>query len=310
MNDWYLAHTILLQQTAVFAVLAVSIQVVMRSGIFSLASVALFGVAGYVGGNLAIDGLPAIAVLPILFAGGAVLGYLLSLMLVRLRGLYLAMATIALDGVVVVAAVNGGSYTNGAIGLYGVPPIITTPALLLIAAVVMVCLSQFERKNLGRSMEALRLDENLTRSLGIDLKHERSFLFSLSAGLGALAGGMNILAFTTIQPVSFGFNLITIGITMAVLGGVRSWRGAVMGAVFVIWFPQFVHGLNEWKGAIYGLLLVFVGTLYPTGALGFFTAVFDRFKRSTGRRNQKPSPEAVLESTKTRVSSTDAGRVL
>ena len=120
MSTWYAMNVVLIQTTLTTLLLALSIQVPMRFGVFSFAGVGAFGIGGY-GSAIAMVSLgwstwPAVA-LGAVVAGAVV--FLLGLVVQRLTGLYMGMATIAFTLIVSVLAVNGGDLTGGAMGLYG-----------------------------------------------------------------------------------------------------------------------------------------------------------------------------------------------
>lgn len=287
MNAFYAGHTIYFQTTAIYIVLALSFQTVLRTGVFSFASVGFFGVGGYIGGKLAIHGVPEIPVAIITLVVCGALGYLLSLPFVRLRGLYLGMVTIAFDQIVLVVANNGGSLTGGPTGLYGVPNHVTTVELFLIALVAIVLISQLERRHLGRLFEAIRADENLAKTVGYEVFKNRNFIFSLSAALGGLAGALEAFNLSSFGTTSFGFSLVITGLTMAVVGGIDSWVGATIGAIFVVWFPAVATSINgTWQAIIYGALIIVTVTLEPAGIYGIVRKLWRFFRTAV---SQKPS---------------------
>ena len=269
MTSFYVSHQVLFQTTAIYVVLALSFQVVLRTGVFSFASVGFFGIGAYAAANLVIHGVPGVAALFVVVIGCYALGYILALPFVRLRGLYLGMVTFAFDQIVLVVANNGGTLTGGPVGLFGVPVESTTGELFIIAAIVVVLMSQLERRSIGRTFEAIRTDENLARSMGIETVRNRNFIFALSAALGGLAGVMDVYNFSTFAPTGFGFDLIVAGLTMAVVGGVDSWLGAAIGAIFVVWFPSIAtFATGMWKSIIYGILVILVVSYEPGGVFG------------------------------------------
>jgi len=289
MTLWYDAHASLFQTTAIYVVLALSFQVVLRSGVFSFASVGFFGAGAYVSANLAKSGVPGVAAMIIVVLGSGLAGYLLSMPLVRLRGLYLGMVTFAFDQILVVIADNGGSFTGGTVGLFGIPLLVSTGELFIVAAIAVLLISQLERRSQGRAIETLRVDEMLARSIGVQVRKERDFIFALSAALGGLAGAMNTLNFSTIAPGGFGFALIVTGLTMAVVGGVRSWQGAVIGAVIVAWFPQVFSFVGGYRTIVYGVLVILVVAYEPNGVLGLLSRLVHLVQRLSGR-SQAPPP--------------------
>ena len=168
-----------------------------------------------------------------------------------------------------VIANNGGSLTGGPTGLFGVPPGLSIGELFIVAAICILLSSQLERRMLGRSLQAIRTDEALAKSMGFAVLRDRNFIFSLSAALGGLAGAMDATNFSTFGTTAFDFNLVVIGLTMAVVGGVDSWVGAVIGAVFVSWFPAVATALSgTWQAIIYGILIIVVVTYEPGGVFG------------------------------------------
>ena len=279
-------------------ILALSFQVVLRTGVFSFASIGFFGIGGYLGSKLALRGLNELLTVVIVVLVCGCLGYLLSLPFVRLRGLYLGMVTIAFDQVMLVVANNGGSLTGGPNGLFGVPNNVTTIDLIVIAAIVVLLISQLERRYLGRLFEALRTDENLAKSMGYEVLRNRNFIFCLSAALGGLAGALESFSLSSFGTTSFGFSLVITGLTMAVVGGVDSWFGAAIGAIFVVWFPVVATSINgNWQAIIYGALIIVVVTFEPGGVYGLCRKAIRRLvalKRSSGRSDTDEKPELVM----------------
>lgn len=288
-HSWLQVHQVLIQESAIFVLMAMSFQVVLRSGVFSFASIGFFGIGAYTVANLAKHGIGTPASLTIATLAAFAVGYLMSLPLVRLRGLYLGMVTFAFDQIVVVVGNNGGHLTGGPVGLYGVPLGVNTTDVLVAAVIGIVLVSQLERRSLGRSLEALRTDENLARSLGVEVNRRRNFIFALSAALGGLAGGLYVLAFSTIAPVSFGFDLLVSALTMAVIGGVGSWVGATIGAIFVTWFPDLFHFVGTWKSLVYGVLIIIVVVYEPFGFLGLLQRLFTAASHLSRRVRHQPA---------------------
>jgi branched-chain amino acid transport system permease protein len=290
MTGFYQAHEVLFQTSAIYAVLALSFQVVLRTGVFSFASIGFFGIGAYASAYMVMHGVPGILAMIIVVIGCFVVGYILALPFIRLRGLYLGMVTFAFDQIVVVAATNGGSVTGGAVGIFGVPTETTTGELFIIAAIAVVVVSQLERRGIGRSLEAIRTDENLARSLGIEVSRNRNFIFALSAALGGLAGVMDVFNFSSFSTSSFGYSLIVLGLTMAVVGGVDSWLGAMIGTVFVVWFPSLVTFVSgTWTTIIYGILVIVVVSYEPGGVFGLCR----KASRALMRRRRGPALPGV-----------------
>ena len=285
MSAWFAGNLIIIQTVMVYAVLALSFQVVLRAGVFSFASVGFFGLGAYAVAVMTLHGIPGWLALVIALVGAGVLGMLLGFVLRKLRGLYLGLFTIAFDLVLNVLYKNGGTLTGATTGLFGVPEVVPLWGLLLIVLLAVAAVWRLSRGSVGRSSEALRLNEHLARSVGIEVTRRRTFIFAFSAVLGAAAGAMNVSVFTTVSPSSAGFGLVTLGITMVVLGGMASWQGALIGAIFVAWLPAWLGPLQQYQLIVNGLIIVVIVVLAPDGLVG----IVSRLVRGTRDRRARES---------------------
>ena len=274
----------LFQTILVYALLAASVQIVMRAGVFSLASIGFWAVGGYLCANLVkvyhVNYLLAIAVTLVVCG---VLGWLLALPLRRLRRLYLGMATVAFDLVVVVLATSaGGDFTGGAGGLYAIPKETGLLHGLIACVAVGYLMYRVESGKWGRSFEALRLDEQVALGVGVPVVRLRDFTFVLSSIVGALSGALYVLTFGIISPEQFGFELITLTLTMVVLGGSNSWLGAYLGAAVLSVLPLLLGPFALWRDVAYGALLVMAMVWAPDGLVGVLSRLLAARRRSGG----------------------------
>ena len=279
MLEYFGDNEVLVQQTLVYVLLAISLQVVLRCGVVSLASIGFFTLGAYASAIAIKDSWPPVAILPLVVLASGLLGYAFGKPLAKLRGLYLAMATLAFDLVIPVLLINGGDLTGGALGIYAIPLAITTGSLAAIVLVVILAVSQIERGWMGRASLALRSDENLARSMGVRVTRERYLAFAISAALGGLAGALGAMLFRAVSPGSGGFALITLGLTMAIIGGRDSWVGAVVGAYLVTWVPEWLRFVGPWRSLVFGLVLVAVMMFFPDGLLGAGRRTLGRLRR-------------------------------
>jgi branched-chain amino acid transport system permease protein len=279
MLEYFSDNEVLVQQTLVYVLLAISLQVVLRCGVVSLASIGFYTLGSYASAIAIKDGWPPVAILPLVVLASGLLGYAFGKPLAKLRGLYLAMATLAFDLVIPVLLINGGDFTGGALGIFAIPLAITTGSLAVIVLVVVFAVSQIERGWMGRASLALRSDENLARSMGVRVTRERYLAFAISAALGGLAGALSAMLFRAVSPGSGGFALITLGLTMAIIGGRDSWVGAVVGAYLVTWVPEWLRFVGPWRSLVFGLVLVAVIMFFPDGLLGAGRRTLGRLRR-------------------------------
>ena len=277
---WFSANTVLIQGTVTTLFLALSIQYPMRVGVFSFAGAGLFGIGGYTAGvamtRLGFTTWPAIG-LGIAFAGSA--GLLLGLVLFRLTGLYLGMATIAFDLIVVVLAGNLGDLTGGQTGLYGAVGRITLWHLALVAVVVIAAFALTERGNSARRIEAVHDDPALASSMGIDVGRYRLTSFLVSGLVAGLGGGLLVLMRTTVTPDAFGFQLVVLALTVVVVGGSRSIVGALIGTVVFTWLPAYLAVVGEWRNVVYGLIVTVAAIYVPAGLWGSILQLRRRFQQ-------------------------------
>jgi branched-chain amino acid transport system permease protein len=289
LSTWWLDNQTLIQIVIIYALVAFSIQVSLKAGTFSLASIGFYGISSYTAGILVKDGWPtALAIgAGVLLSG--VVGWLLALLLVRLKDLYLGMATIAFDLMVGVVALNWVSVTGGPAGMYGIPIVMTAGGMVAILVVVVVLLGLLQRGTMGRTLEVTREDDQLAMVAGIDTRRYRRFAFVLSAMLGALAGAMHALAFSVISPEDASFSFVILALAMVIIGGFGSWMGALIGAIVLAYLPLKLTGLGEWWPVIYGTVMVLVATYLPGGFYALARRTIIRLRRSI-RRPRHPAP--------------------
>lgn len=219
--------------------------------------------------------------------------WLLGLVLFRFRGHYLAMVTFAF-GQSVTLLVSSLAITGGSTGLYGVPAIqigglnfgdqtrmyLLCWALCLITAIAVWRLS---RSRVGRSFRALREDEQLALSLGIQIRNYKQLALALSAGLAALTGALYVTYFGVASPDAFGLNLSILLMAMVIVGGSESVWGAMIGAVFLVVISDELSSWGKYNGLFYGLIYVVVFVAFPGGLLGASRAARSAISKARNR---------------------------
>jgi branched-chain amino acid transport system permease protein len=290
MSDWYYSNLTLIQGMLISIPLALSVQIALRSGVFSFASIGFYGIGGYGSGILLQHGWSSAPAMLVLILGSGLLAYVISAPLIRLRGLYLGMVTFAFDLILTVIATNGGDLTGGPLGLLAIPLGVTTGGIAVAALLAVLFVSQLERRAAGRSLVAIPVSEDLVAAVGVDVRRRKRIVFAVSAGLGALSGSLYVLSFSTIQPSTAGFNLIITTLTMAVIGGTSSWVGAVIGAVIITWLPSLVSSIGRYQSLVYGVVLVLVVIYAPQGVLGLLRSGWALARKRLRRPAPPPAP--------------------
>jgi branched-chain amino acid transport system permease protein len=289
-NPYHL-HTLIM--AGIFAVLALSLNLLLGyTGQLSLGHAAFFGIGAYATGLLTVKlewspwiGLLASAVLP------AIAGYVIGRLALKLRGAYFVLLTISFAGCVSLVSVNWMDLTNGPLGLPGVPPLdIALPGLpalslrtkaafyyLVLAAVALaylVCLALI-RSRVGRALVALRENETLAASVGIDATHYLVLAALISAGMAGFAGGLYAHYTRFVSPEVFLFTYTVTMVIMVVAGGKGTLAGPVVGAVLFTVLPEILRIATswQWQMLLYGVLLLVVLFCMPEGIVPTLRAV-------------------------------------
>lgn len=292
MIDFFNSNLVLVQATLSGLVLALSVQLPLRMGVFSFAGAGSYGLGGYAAALLVIHlGLNTFEAIGLAILLTAFVGLLLGLVISRLNGLYLAMATVAFDLIIGVIAINGGSFTGESTGLYGVIVDFTTTQMFLLTLVVLALVGLSEHGRIGRRTEAVRDDQQLAASAGVNVRRYRLMAFVVSGALGGLAGAMNVMVRTTIGPLDIGFGLIVLALTMIIVGGAMSWKGAVLGAIIFTWLPHFLDFIGQWQNLVYGVIVALAAIFLPRGIHGVIVDVMRWVRRRRRGTLDKPAPD-------------------
>jgi branched-chain amino acid transport system permease protein len=314
MVGYYSSHIVLFQSFAINLLIALSIQFPLRLGVFSFAGVGSFGIGAY-STAIAVHTLHWSTV-PAIMLGvvmSSLVGLGLAFMLVRLDGLYLAMATIAFDLIISVVATNGGALTGGPSGLFGIiaHPQLAMWAVFVVLALILALFAVSERGALNRRIWAVSTDSDLARSLGIRVSAYRVGAFVVSAFVGGLSGAVNVLFRTTIGPDDVNFSLVVLALTIIIVGGVMSWVGAFIGAAVFTWLPQVLATAAQWQGVVYGVFVALAAIWLPGGLVGTWV----KARRAWVRRRAPSRPvggedttDAELRNVTRLLGAADAGR--
>lgn len=233
---------------------------------FSVATSAMAGVGAYLCANLvvALSWHPAVAV-SVATASGLGVGLLLSWPLSRLRGVYQAIATLAVSQIMVSLALYADPITGGANGINGIPKSLETWHIILILAVVIACLTMLGRSTTGRAFDMIRQDEHAAVAFGINVALVHAMAFAISGCLAGLAGGLIAIHNHSIVAEEFGFPMLMAALTFVVFGGQQSLAGPLVGAVVLTWLPELERPLADYRMVIYGLILILAITYLPRG---------------------------------------------
>jgi branched-chain amino acid transport system permease protein len=245
---------------------AYSQQVVLRAGVFSIATPAFAALGGYCSAILVQRyGAPAVPSVALALVIGAATGFLISIPLARLRGVFQAIATLALVQIVVSLAYYLEPLTGGATGIHNIPKLVNTWHLLGVVAVVIWFMFVLSRSGVGRAFDVLRQDEMVGATLGVSIAKYHALAFVISGALGGLFGGLQSLYVFTIEPEMFGFGFLTAVLTYIILGGARSVLGPIVGTAVMIALPEISRPLAEHRQFVQGAILMAMIVFLPHG---------------------------------------------
>jgi branched-chain amino acid transport system permease protein len=190
----------------------------------------------------------------------------------RLRGDYLAIATLGFGEIIRVVLLNIQS-VGGARGMIGIPQ--TTSAFLVfgILATCVVGIGRFIHSTHGRALLSVREDEIASSCLGVNATSYKVGAFTVASALAAIAGGLLAHQMSYINPAMFGFMKSVEVVIMVVLGGLGSVSGSIVAAVILTLLPEALRPLQEWTGVdlrmvIYSLALIAMMLMRPEGLFG------------------------------------------
>ncbi len=273
------------------AILGLSMYLPLYAGMFSLANAGFMAIGAYAGVLITQQlGLPLGAALigGMLFAG--LLAIPIGLPVLRLRDIYLAIATIGFGEVVSIILLNfdtlaGGlremltgdktrfALINGARGIRGIPKTTETWHLLLFLILASYFIIRLHRSRFGRAMAAVRQDERVAASMGINVVYTKNVVFIFSAMLAGAAGVFSAHLTRIITPDLAQFGQAVDILAYAVLGGTSTFVGPIVGGLVLGALPEVLRFLAQYRGVFNGLVLLLVivylpgGLINPTGWL-------------------------------------------
>ncbi len=260
------------------------------AGQISLGHAGFYGMGAYISGALSAHlGWPVpLAALMALVATALVAG-LIGWPTLRLKGHYLAMATLGLGIILYILFVQLRSITGGASGLAGIQPVhiggfyLDTPRRYCYLVWALVILSflfsiNLVRSRTGLALRALHYSEVAASTLGIDVAKYKLQVFVFSCVLAALGGILYAHYITFISPETFGFMYSIKLVVMIVLGGMYSLWGALLGGAFLSLLPEFLHRLEDFEVMVNGLILLMILIFLPGGLVGLLQKIGEKIR--------------------------------
>ena len=264
------------------------------AGQISLGHAGFFGLGAYLSGILTTTfSMNPWGAMPVAAIAVGCLAGLIGFPILKLKGHYLAMATLGLGIIIYIVFNETVELTGGPSGLSGIPNLQLAGIsfdsdvknyylIWSVTLAVMMFSINLANSRVGRALRAVHDSEVAAQVLGVNARVLKVQIFALSAVISSLAGSLYAHTMTFVSPASFGFNFSIELLTMVVIGGLGSIYGSFLGAALLTLLPEFLRGANEYDIIIYGGLLVVMVMYMPGGLVRGIPALFRKITRKTG----------------------------
>lgn len=278
-ND-YLLHILIL--VLLYTVLASSLNLLVGYvGEFPLGHVAFFGIGAYAMALASTKlGLPVWLLVPAAGIVAGLCGLLIGAITLRLNGPFFVIVTLAFAEVLRLLANNWVDFTNGPMGISGVPAVLDATGwlggkrgmamagLVLVAAALFICY-RLVHSNAGRAAVTLRENRYVALSVGINPVRYALFVFVVAAFLAGMAGAYYASYISFVGPEVFGFPFTVSMIIMVLLGGKGTLSGPVIGAIVVTVLEEYLREFKELRLSLFGIIVMAVVLFSPNGIMGY-----------------------------------------
>jgi branched-chain amino acid transport system permease protein len=309
LNPYYLQIAMFIM---INAILGVSIYLTLATGQLSLGNAGFMSIGAYSSALLTLKaGFPVLLAVPIAGFVSAAVSTVIGFPALRLKGLYLAIATLGFGEVVRVVFLNL-KITNGALGLSGIPSLtvllgktlssiglgsgvggvtvqqlsnvlVLLLLLLLVVLLVFGCL-RLNQCRVGRAFAAIKTDETAAEAMGINTTYYKLLAFLLGAFIAGVAGALSAHLTFYIGPVDFDYHRTVEILIFAVLGGSNLVWGPILGAFLLTLLPEALRAASDYRMMIYGAILVLMMAFRPQGLISEETLRF--WKQKLGREGR------------------------
>jgi branched-chain amino acid transport system permease protein len=269
------------------------------AGQISLGQAAFYGLGAYLSGVLtATHGWNPWLALLAAALGVGLLAFLIGFPILKLKGHFLAMATLGFGIIVYIVFNEYVDVTGGPSGFPGIAPLSLgdlqfdsdLKSYYLIwgmALLVMLLAVNLSQSRIGRALRAIHDSEVAARVLGVNARLLKVQVFTCSAVISCLAGSLYAHTVTFISPSTFGFHFSVELLTMVIIGGLGSIYGSCLGAALLTLLPELLRTFQDYDIVVYGLLLILMTMFLPGGLVQGVSALWRLLRRQwPGRAGQ------------------------
>ena len=276
-----LFHIQIMEQIGINIILAVGLNLIVGySGQFSLGHAGFMAVGAYATAIMT-SASPTYGAVYGSIVLGAVLAGVIALVVgfptLRLKGDYLAIATLGVAEIIRIFLVNAESVTNGAAGILNIPTFTTWPLVYLFVIITTVLTVNFIRSPLGRNTLSVREDEIAAESVGVNTTRAKVIAFVIGAITASMAGSLQAGFVGSVVPKDYSFlNTINV-LIIVVFGGLGSMTGTIVAAIVLGVLNMFLQDFASIRMIVYSLALILVMIFRPGGLLGTKEFTLTRF---------------------------------
>lgn len=244
------------------------------TGQLSLGHSAFFSIGAYTSALLMLMlGIPFWAALIIAALMAGLIGGLFSVPILRLRGDYLAIATLGFCEIVRVILINLKVEINGrtkflSTSLSDIPRETTLILVLVLVVLSVLFMAAVERSKFGLALRSIREDEVASQMMGINIASHKILSFAIGSAFAGLGGALYASYITVISPGDFGFMRSIEMLCMLVLGGMGSIVGVIAGTVVLTSIPEILREIQDYRMIMYGIVLILMMVFRPRGLFG------------------------------------------
>lgn len=278
LNDFYLQ---ILQQIGINIILAVGLNLIVGfSGQFSLGHAGFMAIGAYAAAIIGSKSATypaffAAMVLGALIAGAVAL--IVGIPTLRLKGDYLAIATLGVSEIIRILIINGGDLTNGAAGILGIPAFTNWQMVYFFVVITTILTINFLRSPIGRATLSVREDEIAAESVGVNTTKIKVIAFVFGAMTASIAGSLQAGFIGSVLPKDYTFiNSINV-LIIVVFGGLGSMTGTIVAAIVLGILNMVLQNVASIRMIIYSLALILVMIFRPGGLLGTWELSLSRF---------------------------------
>ncbi|HGJ5648157.1 TPA: branched-chain amino acid ABC transporter permease [Streptococcus pneumoniae] len=280
----------ILQQIGINIILAVGLNLIVGfSGQFSLGHAGFMAIGAYAAAIIGSKSPTYGAFFGAMFVGALLSGavaLLVGIPTLRLKGDYLAVATLGVSEIIRIFIINGGSLTNGAAGILGIPNFTTWQMVYFFVVITTIATLNFLRSPIGRSILSVREDEIAAESVGVNTTKIKIIAFVFGAITASIAGSLQAGFIGSVVPKDYTFiNSINV-LIIVVFGGLGSITGAIVSAIVLGILNMLLQDVASVRMIIYALALVLVMIFRPGGLLGTWELSLSRFFKKSKKEEQ------------------------